>query len=270
MKKLLLLVVVGLLWVALIGPAFAQDEPIVFQDEHLSVEIDPAVASDVEVTAYEAVPYDEGLDMPVWAANPEYWEYELLDYPNGDVFFRPATIVLYDTSEFEAYTMRDGDFPYGYQIEVERLQDLLANETDLDSYVVSDTNNNVLLPYLPPANAAQVFRAQPVFMDFQNGSGVRYLSYYSQAVNPIMEQDIFYTFQGITEDGSTYVSVNFPLLTGVFPTVIPNDFNYDDFSNNYNDFLNEALAALHAQSGDAFTPTLDQLDAIVESMTVNP
>lgn len=270
MKKLSLLLLSSLLSLAIAIPALAQNEPVVYQDAHLSVEVDSSIASEVMATDYEATPYDETVDMPLWAANPSYWEYELLDYPNADQFFRPATIALYATSDFEPLTERGGDFPYGYGIELDLLNTLLADQSDLSSFVVADTNNETVLPYLPIANAAQVFRAQPIYLDFQNGSGIRYLTYYSQSVNPIEEGNIFYTFQGVSDDGSTYISVNFPLITGIFPTQTPADFNYDDFTANYMDFLTESLSALDNQAGSAFTPTLEQLDAIVQSILVNP
>jgi hypothetical protein len=136
--------------------------------------------------------------------------------------------------------------------------------------VVANTNGENDLPYLPLANAAQVFRAQPTYLEFQNGAGVRYLAYYSQSVNPIVEGDIFYTFQGLSDDGSTYISVNFPLLTGVFPDNTPNDFNYADFEANYEDFLQDSLAALDGQDESAFSPTLAELDAIIQSLVVIP
>ena len=55
------------------------------------------------------------------------------------------------------------------------------------------------IPVLPVIPAAQVFHVKPQYLDFKNGSGVGFVTYYSQAVNPITAKDLFYTFQGNDE-----------------------------------------------------------------------
>ncbi|MBZ0320003.1 MAG: hypothetical protein K8L91_26565 [Anaerolineae bacterium] len=229
------------------------------------------LATSITETPIEAVPYD-GTTMPLWAANPAYSQYIFEEYPAPEGTYYTPVISLYPTADFETYTEREGDFPWGYGIELDALNALLEEQPDLTPYTELATAgmpDSLELPYLPVANAAQVFRTQAEFIPFDDGWGVRYITYYSQAVNPLRDQDLFYTFQGISNDGSTYVSVQFPILSGLLPTTYPEDFDYEAFANDYMNFLNETVAALNAQDGELFTPTLSTLDSIVLSLSIN-
>ena len=42
------------------------------------------------------------------------------------------------------------------------------------------------IPVFPPIPAAQVFHAKPHYLDFQNGSGVGFVTYYAQAPSPVV------------------------------------------------------------------------------------
>ena len=58
---------------------------------------------------------------------------------------------------------------------------------------------------LPILNAAQVFHAQTKYLDFNDGSGVGFVTYYAQDVSPVTRDQIFYSFQGLTDNGKYYV-----------------------------------------------------------------
>jgi hypothetical protein len=64
---------------------------------------------------------------------------------------------------------------------------------------------------LPPAEATQVLRAQVRYLAFHNGAGLRLVTRYAQEVSPTTNDDLFYTFQGLTEDGRYYVSFTCPI-----------------------------------------------------------
>src|SRR5690606_24028253 len=110
---------------------------------------------------------------------------------------------------FESFTIREGDFPYGFGLELDRLLAVTIRYPELDLATYSElysTTDELLLPMLPAIPASQVFRIQPTLVDFEGGRGVRYLTYYTQAPSPITDRDIFYTFQGVTDDGAYYIS----------------------------------------------------------------
>jgi hypothetical protein len=275
MKKLSFLLMIFALLASVLA-ATAQEAPKTFSDENLRIEFSPSLAVLLDVVPLDPIPYDE--DMPLFAANPAGVQYVLRDYPVRIQGFSDPVIVVFQTADFEAYTDRELEFPYGYGAELDRLNTLLAaydedpEAFDWGPYLDMEANFEAenTLPFLPLVGASQVFRAQPQVIEFQNGRGIRYLTYYSQAVDVITEGLIRYTFQGISEDGQTYVAFNASINTNFLPTEVPADFNYDDFANNYGDYLSETALALNTQDPAAFSPSLSDLDAMIASITLKP
>jgi hypothetical protein len=128
------------------------------------------------------------------------------------------------------------------------------------------------IPVLPVFNAAQDVRAKTQYIAFQNGEGIRFIAHYSQALNPITSGDIIYTFQGLTYDGKYYISLIMPVTLLGLPVngddVVGDD--YDAFANNFTTYLANTVQSINDADGNNFTPTLDQLDTLVNSLTVAP
>jgi hypothetical protein len=125
------------------------------------------------------------------------------------------------------------------------------------------------IPFLPVWNAAQMIASNVEYMDFQNGSGVRYLSQYGQAIYPINNNGLFYTFQGITSDGAWYVAVVMPVAHPMLPsTDEPPGGDWEAFSDQFEAYLSETKALLETQSDVSFTPDLRLLDAMARSLQV--
>jgi hypothetical protein len=80
----------------------------------------------------------------------------------------------------------------------------------------------------------------------------------------VLEQQVFYTFQGLSDDGRFYVAAFFPVRTGVFPTEPPEGLAVPD--PNYLTTLTEQVRLLNGQPGEAMTPPLAELDAWVASL----
>ena len=128
------------------------------------------------------------------------------------------------------------------------------------------------IPVLPLINAAQVFRSQVRYLDFQNGSGVRFITQYRQDPAPVTDEEIFYTFQGLTDDGAYYVVASFPLSTALLPDTL--DFESQAFrefeQKNYEEYLKEQVRVLDALPAGQFEPDLAILDQIVASLEIQP
>lgn len=124
-------------------------------------------------------------------------------------------------------------------------------------------------PFLPTVNAAQVMQIQPVYLDFANGSGVRYLTQVAQETRPVNNQELFYTFQGLTDSGAFYVAVFFPLSSELLPA---DASTADDaaFNAGFSTYLDEIVLKLNGLSPADFKPDLSSLDAMVMSLNVEP
>lgn len=128
------------------------------------------------------------------------------------------------------------------------------------------------IPFLPPFNAGQLLRTQIAFVDFQNGRGVRFLTEYAQYAAPINNTDLFYTFQGLTDDGKYYVAAILPVSHPALPadaTQIPGG-DADAFANAYETYANDMALQLAGYGAAEFTPNLALLDALIASLQVEP
>ena len=145
------------------------------------------------------------------------------------------------------------------QEEIEKLQALLQTHPSAPEDP---------LPLLPLINAAQVIHPQVRYLDFQNGSGVRFLTQYSQDIFPIVNQHLFYTFQGLTQDGAYYVVAAFAIDAAGFPNE-PDVSDWEAFSAGYQDYLAETVSQLDALPSDQFEPDLALLDNVIQSLRVS-
>lgn len=169
---------------------------------------------------------------------------------------------VYRIADLEAYQEPS------YRQVLEELRSL--DTTTLAAYASANPDYRAAhLPFMPVLNATQVIRAQPAALNVGAAAGIEYFTYFSQAAEPILEGQVFYTFQGITSDGLYYVSFSMPVETGLLPADIPQDLNWDAFSARYPDYLQETFVAINSADPAAFTPAAGDLHAFIASLTVS-
>lgn len=192
-------------------------------------------------------------DAPDFSRFPAYEQIDLIGYPSKNTYHKPR-IEIYSVAEFEQLNP-------SAQAQIERLKQLLA---DVPAAPAS-------MPFLPLFNAAQVFYAQPKYMNFQSGQGVRYLTQYDQAMIPVNNQEIFYTFQGLTSDGQWYIAALLPVTSGRLPdsgTLSQEQMATLSTPDGFKQYLGQIVGELNAAPPGEFTPSLDQLDALIQSLQV--
>jgi len=85
---------------------------------------------------------------------------------------------------------------------------------------------------------------------------------------PITAADLFYTFQGFTDDGLYYISAFFPLDTTTL-TKAPADVSAvetDEASNRFGDYLVRIAQQVQTGADSDFTPALSAVDAVIRSI----
>lgn len=89
-----------------------------------------------------------------------------------------------------------------------------------------------------PQELAADFGAQIHAVNFKNGHGVRYLTQIFQNFNTVNNEELFYYYQGVTDDGQYFVQAILPINTSYLAAdsnpngPLPADgvpFNFDDF-----------------------------------------
>jgi hypothetical protein len=195
----------------------------------------------------------EGTGISIF---PKHIELTLVDYPLEGTLQKPR-ISVFPAKEFAQMDTSCA------KANIDGLENILKTgrvslAEPLPCVFVSDS-----LPFLPDQHAAQVFHAQEKILSFQNGSGIRYITDYSQAHYPdINSKEVFYTFQGLSSDGQYYVSVILPISLASLDGVQnpESDDAYPGYVSTMKDLIN--------RTDNAFTPSLESLDALIESLNI--
>jgi hypothetical protein len=220
-------------------------EPI---KEPLSIDLDLSdLAQGKTIDTVAAV--QPNNESPYWEIMPEHLIMSLEGYPVSGHLLKPQ-IFVYPVAELS-------DFNESASQMALDLQTLLNDQQVKES-----------MPFLPLFNAAQVMHSQVAFIDFKNGSGVRFLTQFDQAPIPLNNMELIYTFQGITDDGKYFIAA-------ILPVTHP-DLPNDNQVSSDQEFEAEKFVAEMAESVEklgqlpvsSFTPNLTKLDTLIQSIEV--
>jgi hypothetical protein len=137
------------------------------------------------------------------------------------------------------------------------------------------------LPSVPFFNAAPVFASNIQAVSFQNGSGIRFLTEYAQYPAPVNNHELFYQFQGFTNDGEYYVVAILPITAPVLAETsdagspLPFDgvqypFFADPNTETLQKYYGDVANLLNATRPEVFTPSVNQLDQLIQSIQIAP
>ena len=205
------------------------------------------VAQDVSLQVVAPVP--STADAPWWMAMPEHTRLSLQGYSISDHLVEPQILV---------YPVRDLGINQAAETVADDLQTLLRNH-----------HVDERMPFLPLYNAAQMMHTRAKYLDFANGQGVRFLTWYSQGIVPVNNHELLYTYQGLTSDGEYYVAAVLPINLPELPADGQDTGNLaGDFSNDYLAYLADMVTNLEQRADDAYTPDLGKLDAMMQSIEI--
>ena len=225
----------------------------------LRIVLSPQLASGARGTTF---PRNEGQDFPYWELTPGHTVLKLEGYRLQDKFHQPQ-IYVYPASDYAIMV------PAAFE-SIHRLDNIL--------YPASGPNLNNPLPAIPFFNAAPVFTSNLQLISFQNGQGVRFVTEYAQSAASVNNHDLFYHFQGVTRDGMYYIvailpisnpmlaetsDAGAPLPNGGVPYPYLSDPNADMQS-----YYRSVTEVLNATPPQDFTPTLNQLDLLIQSIKI--
>ena len=138
---------------------------------------------------------------------------------------------------------------------------------DLENF--SDYDVDEALPFPPLFNAMQMYHSNEKVILFQNGSGIRFLTAYHQIYAPIVTQDLFYAFMGLTDDQNYFVVAIIPIYNSPLPWTTPLPPDGDPFYANYKQHLLNTANILNDTSPANFDPNLDLLDKLFKSLRLS-
>lgn len=207
----------------------------------------------------------DGRDVPAWELMPSHTQLKLEGYPLQGTSQQPQ-IYVYPAQDYAEMV------PAAFE-SMHRLENIILGDPD----VPVDSNQ---LPAVPFFNAQQVFAARVQMLAFQSGWGVRFLTEYAQYPASANNHDLFYHFQGLTSDGAYYIIAILPIRVPVLAetsdggAVLPvGGVPYPYFADPNSDmqsYYTSVTDLLNATPSQSFNPTLDQLDAFIQSIRIMP
>ncbi len=225
----------------------------------VSLILPPGLASGINGSQ---VPHSEGQDLPYWEVTPGHMILNLEGYPLQGKFHQPQ-IYIYPAQAYAE--MVPGAFE-----SIHRLDNILYGPS---APITVDQ-----LPAVPFFNAQQVFASNIQIITFQSGRGVRFLTEYGQYPASANNHDLFYEFQGLSNDGNYYI-------VAILPASLPMLGESSDPASavpvggvaypgmgavkaDWDRYYNAVSVQLNAQGPDSFVPSLNQLDLLIQSIKI--
>ncbi len=205
----------------------------------------------------------EGSNVAPWDVTPGHTQVKLEGYLLQGKFHEPK-ILVYPAQPYAEQSRAAFE-------SLHRLNNILGNP--------SAPLSNEQLPTVPFFNAAQVFASNIKVITFQNGKGVRFLTEYAQYPASVNNHDLFYHFEGVTNDGAYYVIAILPITVPVLAetsdggAVLPRGgVPYPDITRPNPDMKNYYSAVttlLNGTAPESFAPTINRLDSLIQSMQIS-
>lgn len=223
---------------------------------NVSFSIPLGVANDARSEMVSAI---TEADASPWGVAPAHLKFTLTGYQVAEKFHEPQIFVFPADEYAQVHT--------GAAQQIEKLKAVLGG-----SALTKDA-----MPLVPSFNATPILAAHMQPIDFQSGRGVRMLTQYAQYAAPVNNRELFYHFQGLTQDGKYYVIAILPVTSSILaedekpesaapaggvpfpPGTGPDPAYYESVTN-----------ALNAMYADSFNPSLFQLDTLIQSITITP
>lgn len=180
---------------------------------------------------------------------------------NDFVNYHERQILVIPVTEYIAQFKDTPDIQKDMTVQINALKTLLKRRPSKVSEPIT---------VVPPANAAQVFRARVKYLNFKGGSGVRFITHYAQDVSPVTSSDLIYAFQGLTADGKYYVSAFIPVGTAALTESFENltAVEKDEATNHFDAYLKRITKTIEAQKPADFKPGLNEVDAMLQSLDI--
>lgn len=239
--------------------AVTSDPGVQISVDPVSIVLSPGLAAGARGIQ---VPGAEGEDVAPWDVAPPHVEFQLEGYVLQNRLHEPRIYVFPAVQYAE---MRPVAFESMLRL------DNISGHPELPL-------SNDELPLVPFFSAQPVFASQIQRLSFPNGQGVRFLTEYAQYAASVNNHDMFYQYQGLTDDGAYYIIAIFPISApllaetsdagAVLPTGgIPYPYLADP-SADMQSYYVAVTNLLNTASPDLFTPTLHQLDTLIQSIRI--
>jgi len=173
-------------------------------------------------------------------------------------------IYIIPVDEYQQLWEQEGDDSVSRRIE--QLQQMLDEQPE--PFPASG------LPVLPFEEVTGVndLAVQGEYLEFDWFEGLRFVGRFSQDPNPVINEGLYYIFQGFTEDNSCLISFFYPVRTDLLPDSAE-DLSTDELESVDADptgYIAEKVDSLNNLIASDWDPDLNTLDTVIGSLAYVP
>lgn len=108
----------------------------------------------------------------------------------------------------------------------------------------------------------------PHYVDMENGRGVAFITMYAQDLLPVTKENVFYNFVGLTDDEQYLVTMQYPVDSDMLIGSMDDFVFPENWEEVYTVYMQQATESLHTVLPEEWRPSLNTLDAVVNSIYV--
>ncbi len=234
--------------------ATAQGNTVSVDQSGVRFSFDSSVAPAVALDNLPEYKPDPDYPDQLMGVTPAAIQFILFDGTEGTVYHR-STMTVYNADDFAKLAITLGQ-------DIADLKQTISQQTG---------NTDTRIPEVPEIEGDQMIRAQVKYLTLADGGkGVRFITWYASDVSLLSNENASYEFRGFSADGSHYITASFAIRTPILPDTIDYTSSGIDtmFSNDnaFPAYIDQTVKSLDAATSAQFTPNLDQLDALVQSV----
>ncbi len=196
---------------------------------------------------------DNGMVGP-WEIIPEHYQIVPNGYPLTNTFLKPIIHVI-PAADYAIMT-----------------ESALMTQNYLMELMASRDPKPSSLPILPIINAGSVFTARIGYVENEYLHGVEGLTQLAQSYSVINNNELIYTFQGITNDEKYWIGIILPISQNSLPADQSGNpySDLDQLMNQYQTYTSVISDTLTNAPSDSFTPNYADIQKVVESIQYIP
>jgi heat shock protein HslJ/uncharacterized protein YraI len=208
-------------------------------------------------------PYDNSLP-PGAIGLPQHIQVNFGVVNPGDRLPGDPIIYVIPVDEYEQLWAQEGDDSISRRIE--QLQAMLAEATD-----PFPTSGIPVLPF-EEVTGVNDLAVQGEYLEFDWFSGLRFVGRFNQDPNPVINDGLFYIFQGFNEDNSCLISFFYPVGTDLLPDTAEDvtDSELEQVDSDPSGYIAEKAETLNGLIASDWNPDLSILDAVIGSLAYVP
>jgi hypothetical protein len=213
-----------------------------------------------------------GSDGPADGESPEHYCFNLKDKRPLPAFEQGPRYFLPTYSFICAFPLKDAsgkDFSKAYgglDLVAGDLHKLLREHPSNLKHWSKTTKTDI--PDFPFNDAYNSIVSKFQYLDFRSGSGILFLTQYSNEMepNPVNNEELTLDFQGLTKDGRYYVAARLAITHPSLPRGI--DFTGNIKRDEYGNYLKKVARELDGLPEASFRPSMKSLKAMLLSIHV--